>query len=178
MAKITIFGLAGTGTSSTGKMLAEKLGYTFMSSGNMFRKMAEETNHTLKELEELSKKESKYDIELDQKIKKFGEENNNFIVESRLAWYFIPDSLKIKLTCDFDARIERIANREGISAQEAKEHTIHREEAIFERYARYYGITDFSDDKFDLVINNTDIPLSGVVEKIENFIKSSSLLPL
>jgi len=96
MAKITIFGLAGTGTTSAGKMLAEKLGYQFVSSGNMFRDMANENGMTLNEFEEATNKDSKYDDALDQKIKEFGEKNDNFIVESRLAWHFIPDSLKIK----------------------------------------------------------------------------------
>ena len=178
MAKITIFGLAGTGTSSTGKMLAEKLGYTFMSSGNMFRKTAEENGRTLKEFEDLTSKDDKYDRELDRQMKEFGEANDNFIVESRLAWNFIPDSIKIKLTCDFNVRLERVAKRDEISFEEAKEHTEFREQKISERYSKYYGITDFNDEKFDLVIDNSNTSLAEVVEKIENFIKSSSLLPL
>jgi cytidylate kinase len=40
--KITIFGLAGSGTSTIGKLLCEKLGYKFMSSGNIMRSWAKE----------------------------------------------------------------------------------------------------------------------------------------
>lgn len=166
MAKITIFGLAGTGTTSAGKALAEKLGYLFVSSGNIFREMARENGMTLKELEEISKTDPRHDNKLDRRMKEFGEANDNFIVESRLAWHFIPDSVKIKLFCDFDTRIRRIASRDGISFEEAREHTQHREDAIFERYEKYYGMTDFGDKNFDMVIDTTNTPIDGVVEKI------------
>lgn len=55
MAKITIFGLAGAGTSTVGKMLAEKLGYKFLSSGDIFRKKARDSGITLPELHECIK---------------------------------------------------------------------------------------------------------------------------
>ncbi|MBI2023878.1 cytidylate kinase family protein [Candidatus Giovannonibacteria bacterium] len=176
MAKITIFGLAGTGTTSVGKILAGDMGYQFLSSGNIFRKMAEENKMTLGEFEDLCKKEHKFDLELDQRIKKFGEENDNFIIESRLAWHFIPDSVKIKLDCDFDTRINRIANREAIFFETAKEHTVFREDAIFERYKNYYGIDDFSDKNFDFTIDTTNIQIPVVVKNIENFLKTSFFL--
>src|SRR3990167_1252605 len=111
MAKITIFGLAGTGTTSAGKMLAEKLGYQFVSSGNMFRDMANENGMTLNEFEEATNKDSKYDDALDQKIKEFGEKNDNFIIESPLAWHFTQGWKKVKLTCDFEGRIRGDAIR-------------------------------------------------------------------
>ncbi len=171
MAKITIFGLAGTGTTSAGKMLAEKLGYQFVSSGHMFRKMAEENGMSLNEFEELTNKDPKFDNELDEKIKEFGEKNNNFIVESRLAWHFIPDSLKVKLICDFDERIKRVATRDNLSFEEAREHNEFRDKKIAERYAKYYSIKDFSDDKFDLVIDTTTTSIQDVALKIGEYLR-------
>jgi len=49
--KITITGLAGVGTSTTGKLLAQKLGCEFMSGGNIFRSYADELDISLNELE-------------------------------------------------------------------------------------------------------------------------------
>ena len=168
MAKITIFGLAGTGTTSAGKLLAEKLGYKFVSSGNMFREMAKENGIALNEFEEMTNNDPKFDSELDKKIKEFGEKDDNFVVESRLAWYFIPDSIKVKLICDFDERIRRVAARDKIPFEEAREHNKFRDKKIAERYAKYYGIMDFNDDKFDLVIDTTNTPIPEVVSKIEH----------
>src|SRR3990167_6197859 len=173
MAKITIFGLAGTGTTSAGKILASKLGYQFVSSGNMFREMAKENEMTLNEFEEATNRDEKFDNELDQKIKEFGEKNDNFIVESRLAWHFIPESIKVKLICDFDERIKRVATRDKISFKEAREHNEFRDKKIAERYSKYYGIKNFDDKNFDLVIDTTSIAIPDVVGKISNFLAVS-----
>ena len=171
MAKITIFGLAGTGTTSEGKILSEKIRYQFVSSGNIFREMAKEQGMNLNEFEEASNEDPKFDYELDNRMKKFGEESDNFVVESRLAWHFVPDSIQIQLTCDFETRIKRIANRDNLSFKEAKEFTEFREKKIFERYAKYYGINDFDDNKFDLVIDTTNTPVDDVVAKIVAILK-------
>ncbi|HBT81582.1 hypothetical protein A2757_02995 [Candidatus Giovannonibacteria bacterium RIFCSPHIGHO2_01_FULL_48_47] len=170
MAKITIFGLAGTGTSSVGKILAAKLGYTFLSSGMLFRKMAQENDMSLQDFEKLTNQDPQYDKKLDREIKNFGEKNDNFVVESRLAWHFIPDSIKIKLECDFETRVKRVAARDKISFEEAREHTEFREKMIAERYRKYYGITDFTDEKFDLVIDTANIDVEAVVGKIEKVV--------
>ncbi|OGF69508.1 hypothetical protein A3H65_02910 [Candidatus Giovannonibacteria bacterium RIFCSPLOWO2_02_FULL_45_14] len=172
MAKITIFGLAGTGTTSAGKMLAGKLGYQFLSTGYIFRDMAKENGMTLNKFEEATNKNPKYDNQLDQRIKEFGEKNNNFIVESRLAWHFIPDSIKVKLVCDFGERIKRVATRDKISSKEAGEHNEFRDKKIAERYEKYYGIKDFNDDKFDLVIDTTATSIEGVVQRIEERLRN------
>lgn len=173
MNKITIFGMAGTGTSSTGKALAEKLGYEFLSSGNIFREMAAEKNLSLSEFEELSKTTSKYDLELDKKIENFGKTKTNFVVDSRLAWHFIPDSFKIALILDDETRFSRIARRENKSIEQVKEETNFRENMIHERYLSYYGVdlnNVFDRKVFDLVIdtkeNSIEEVVGGILSKV------------
>lgn len=172
MAKITLFGLAGTGKTSTAKLVAEKLGLEFQSTGNMFRKQAEELGLSLSELEEKSKTESKYDLELDQKVSEYGKTHDNFIFESRLAWHFIPDSFKISLICDFDVRVKRVADREGKDFELAKKETEFRERMIRERYEKYYGIKDFSNNNnFDFVVdteaNNLEQVVNAIIEEVK-----------
>lgn len=168
MSKITIFGLAGTGTSSVGKALAEKLGYRFVSGGDIFwRKKAEEMGITLPELHKLAKNDERFDKECDEAIEKFGKENDNFVIESRLAWFFIPDSFKIKLNCDFETRVKRLAERDGLSLEAAREHVITREKTDEARYQKYYGISKLGpDEKFDLIIDSTNTPVDKIVEMI------------
>lgn len=167
MAKITIFGLAGTGKSTTGKILKEKLGYEYISTGSIFRAMAENEGMSLNDFEQLSDTTDKYDKELDNKTKEYGENNDNFIFDSRLAWHFIPDSFKIKLDCDFDTRTVRIAEREIKDLDKVRDETIHREDLITKRYKNYYGIEDFSNDKnFDLVVDTKVNNAQKVVEII------------
>lgn len=176
MAKVTIFGLAGTGTSTVGKMLAEKLQYKFISSGDIFRKKAKDSGITLPELHERIKNDPEFDKRVDEEIKKFGKENNNFVVESRLAWYFIPDSVKVKLDCGFEVRTKRLAERDNLSYEAAKEHIETREKRDAARYKNFYDIGDIgSDEHFDLVIDATKIPPEKVVEQIEGYLQNERL---
>lgn len=171
--KITIFGLAGTGKTTAGKMLAEKLGYTYMSTGNMFRSYAEELGMKLNEFEEVANTNKEYDLRLDNEVAEYGKTHDNFIFESRLAWHFIPDSFKVSLVCDFDERVKRIASREGKSFDKVKEETIHREESITKRYKNYYGIENFADNSnFDFIVdtkvNNAQKVVDIIFEELKN----------
>lgn len=167
MAKITIFGLAGTGTSSVTKELALRLNFQSLSSGDVFRAKARELGLTLNEFEVLAKTDTKYDIELDTMIEKYGKENDNFIVESRLPWYFIPDSIKLKLQCDFKERVKRVAGRDMMDFEKAKQETEEREAIAAERYRKLYGIENMSaDEHFELVLDTTNTSVPLIVETI------------
>lgn len=174
MAKITIFGLAGTGKTTAGKMLAEKLGYDYKSTGNIFRALAEKLGMTLGELEAASMHTDEHDKWLDSQTKEYGETHDNFVFESRLAWHFIPDSIKIHLYCDFDTRVGRVAQREGKDFDLAKMETLDREEKILHRYKEYYGIENIEDpNNFDLNIDTEVNNAQQVVDLILGFIKEN-----
>ncbi len=167
--KITIFGLAGTGTSSTGKELAVVLGYPFASGGDMGRLTASELGITLNELEELSKKDKKYDLLRDEHLKQFGQTHSNCVIEARLGWFNVPDSFKVKLICPDEVRLVRIMKRENKSLDQVKEETVSREQAIRERFKNYYNL-DFDyetrDEVFDLVIDTSQHPIEEVIVMI------------
>lgn len=171
--KITISGLAGTGTSTLAKELAKTLGYTFNSSGNMFRELAKSLGLTLNQLDILSQQDSRYDIELDKRVKQFADSHKDCVIDSRLAWYFVPDSVKVKLVCDDKTRFGRIAGRENISLETAEQETREREEAMNDRYLRYYGIDKFDrDENFDLIINTKDKSVKESVDMVINYINN------
>lgn len=165
--KITISGLAGVGKGTTAQLLAERLGWEAMSGGDAFRAMAKEEGMTLGEFEEATKHDKRFDKKLDDWIAEYGRENEDFVFESRLAWYFIPDSFKVKLVCEDSERFRRIGDREEKSVGRVEEETRSREEAISERYEKYYGISDWSaDENFDFLVDTTDNPPDEVVRMI------------
>lgn len=173
MAKITIFGLAGTGKSTAGKMLADKLGYEYNSTGNMYRQMAKDYNMTLNEFEVVADADDKYDRELDEvKVTEYGRDHDNFVLESRLAWHFIPESFKIKFDCDFDTRTARVAQRENKIHEQVKEETLHREDIHSEKYNKYYDIVDYANNKnFDFIVdtkvNNAEQVTAIILEELK-----------
>lgn len=171
MTKVTIFGFAGTGTSSTGRMLAQELRCEFVSSGNIFRAEAAKRGLSLIEFTQLTSTDSSYDKVLDQRMIDFGKDHSHFVVESWLAYHFIPDSKKIKLVCDLDERIERVARRDKIPLEQARKDTAFREDFNRKKYKSLYGIEDYADDShFDLILDTTTTPISKIVAKIKTII--------
>lgn len=121
----------------------------------------------------LAEKNDKFDKELDEEIEKFGKENDNFIVESRLAWFFIPDSIKIKLFCEFNERVRRVAERDKIPVEEARERVTVRENTDSLRYKNFYGINDINDDgHFNLIIDTSAITPQEIVNQIAALINA------
>jgi cytidylate kinase len=156
MVKITIFGLAGTGTTTVGKLLATTLGYEFLSSGQLFRQQAESLGLSLYDFEVKCNADPSIDRALDAKIAEYGRCHDNFVLESRLAWHFIPDSFKVKITCDFETRVARVARRDQMDIAEKREKTLFRERSGEMRYKMQYGIDPFAPDSaFDLVLDST-----------------------
>jgi len=173
MVKITLFGLAGTGTSTVAKLFSEKYNSSFMSGGNIFRDMAKKHEMDVYEFNKLCQTDTKYDFALDDEIKLYGEQNSHFIFESRMAWYFIPDSIKVKLICDIDVRVNRVLERENLTNfDEIKEKNINREKSEKKRYFEYYDVEDYTDDKnFDLIIDSTNLSPEEIIFKINDFVE-------
>lgn len=170
--KITISGRGGVGKGTISKLLGDKLGYNVVSGGEFFRKMAEERNMDIYQFDQFVKENPEYDKKIDQMQRKYGEENDDFILESRLGWYFVPDSFKIQLLCDEPERLRRISQRDNCDIFEAKNNELIRLEAVHERYNKLYGIENFEDQKnYDLVIDTTNLTPEQIVNIILEKIK-------
>ena len=167
--KITIFWLAGSGTSTIWKLLAEKLSYTFMSTGNMYRQFAADAWMSVYEFEKtIGKNNTNFDIQLDQSTKEYGETHNHFVFESRLAWHFISDSIKIYLKCDEKIRYRRIQEREWWDIQEIEEKNRIREQELIARYKRIYPEIWFPPQEscFDIIIDAEYLSPDEIINNI------------
>ncbi len=175
--KITIMGTPGSGKSTLAKNLAEKLGLDFLSIGDMRREMARERNMTIHELNELGKKESWTDKEVDEYQRKYAEENDDFIIEGRMSWYFIPDSIKIFLDAEPRERAKRLTERHHEEENyESKEQALkalkERVENDKERYKKYYDVNPYDKTHYDILIDSTDTGPEELVEETIEVIKS------
>ena len=171
--KITISGWAGTGKSTTATMLAQKLGHTHFSGGGIFRTYAEEKNLSLGELERQAEQDPEFDLKLDAFQKTLADTHDNFVLESRLGWHFVPRSIKVLLTCEDSERVRRIAEREGDPVEDVEERTKDRERSITKRYRDLYRIENFMDAKnFDLVVDTTNNTPEEVTNEIIDYIQT------
>lgn len=156
-AKVTVTGWAGTGKSTLGRAVAARFGLAHYSAGDYYREIARKRGISLGELEQATRGDPSVDYEVDGRTTELGRTQDRFVFDGRLAWNCIPDSLKILLVCPDEVRFARIAERDGIAISVAREETLAREEAIRDRFGRFYiGLGRFDDPKrFDLVIDTS-----------------------
>lgn len=176
---LTIAGNLGSGKSTVAKLLAKKLNLKHYSTGDFMRQMAEERGITLLELSKLAEKDKKIDRELDARQINLGKKEDNFVIDARLGWHFIPNSMKIFLDVTDEEAARRIFSDKASARTTEKENNTYektlanirtRKESEKKRYRKYYNL-DYTDKKqYDLVVDTTKINPEEVVEKIIEFV--------
>jgi len=173
---IYISGLPGSGKSTVAKMLAEKLGFERIYMGAIFRKMADQKGVSILELMKMAETDSSIDEEVDKYVAELGRIKDNFIIESRTAFHFIPKSLKVFIKVDPKEGAERIFP--DLKKEERKEEDKAKSAAALVqllkdrtetdrgRYQKYYGIDFLDESNYDLIVDSTKIPPEKAMEKI------------
>jgi len=184
---ITISGTAGSGKSTAAKMVAAHLNAEYVSVGNMRREIARKRGMSLLELNEYAKTHPETDVEVDKEVssmvREFSNGGKHVVVEGRMQFYFLPESLKIfikvspeegarRIWNDLQNKATREARNEGsISSQEQMEKEIvTRDKQDSLRYLKYYGVDHRDEKQYDLVIDSTSLTPDEVVEEILDFI--------
>lgn len=175
--KIVISGMHGSGKDTIADLLAKKLKLKHYSVGGFRRKMAEERGMTLSEFNKLGEKEFFTDKEADDWQTNIGKNEDNFIIDGRISFHFIPDSIKIFLKVSPEEGAKRImnANREGekmANTKQAIEMWNERMISDTARYKKYYNLNPFEEKYYDFVLDTTNIPIKEVLKKVLNFIET------
>lgn len=173
---ITISGTSGAGKSTVAKYLAEKLHYRHYSTGDVLRKLAVERGITINELMIAAKTDKSIDSDIDSYSAELGKKEDNFVIDSRLAWYFIPKSVKVFLDADLKTRADRIFKQRRKeekfeTLEEATNLMEEREKINLGRYRKIYRITYLDKKNYDLVIDTTKTTAKDAAEKILKYIQ-------
>ena len=163
---ITISGKPGSGKSSTADKVAELLRYTRYSSGDMVRNMLAREHLTLAQYNS----QAVDDHALDEKIDTFLRNlrtKNDIVIDSRLGFYWIPESFKVYLDLDIQVATVRIfkdamnnnmrtkggelANSLDLVARQVKT----RMDTEQSRFKNLYGVDPYNSEHFDLVIDTS-----------------------
>lgn len=165
---ISIGGLAGTGTSTTAKVLSEISGIQFLSAGEIFRQMAKERDLDILEFSKLAEDNDDIDTEIDRRQAKIAKESDDIIVEGRLSAHFTDADIKVWMITPFDVRANRICNRESKSLDIVKNEIQIREKSEAIRYKAIHDI-DINDlTIYDIVINTSKFSPENIAKIILN----------
>jgi cytidylate kinase len=150
---VTISGAPGTGTSTLARSLSQELKLRWINSGDLFRKIADEKDISVREMNRLAEKGPEIDYLIDDAQKVLAKGGGG-IFEGRLSGHLLPADLKVLLKAELRTRAERIAKRESKLTEDAMQETRHREESEGRRYKMYYNIdiSDFS--VYDLIVDS------------------------
>lgn len=173
---ITINGFPGSGKSSTSNALAKTLGFERFSSGDFMRKIAVDMGLSINELNLKAENDDTIDAEIDAEVRKAGK-LKKIVIDSRMAFHWIPESFKVYLDLPQDIAKERILKslktnklrQESESAnteEEVYKKIIERLESENKRYMKLYNVDNTQKDSYDLVIDTNKNNLEGVVDII------------
>ena len=178
---VTISGRAGSGKSTIAKLIAEKLNLKHYSTGDLMRDIAKERGISLAELGKIAEKDKELDTQLDKRQEDLGKNEDNFVIDGRLSFHFIPDSIKIFLDINPEIAVERVYNdikdNKRLTEKDSQDkgsiakNLQKREASETARYAKYYGLDCYDQKQYDLIIDTGNLSIEKIVDKALQFIK-------
>jgi len=163
---ITISGKPGSGKSSTADKVAELLGYTRHSSGDIVRQILAKESLSLAEYNEQARSDHALDDAVDGQLRQL-RTAKEVVIDSRLGFYWIPESFKVYLDLDIEVATARIYNdaaqnssRSGTgegstSLAVVTEQVRTRVEGERSRFRAMYHIDPYDLVHFDLIIDTS-----------------------
>lgn len=163
---ITIGGRPGSGKSTAAKTVAAELGFMHFSSGDLFRAISREHGQDILQSNLAAEKEEgipKIDQLVDQRLRDIGKNEDDIVIDSRMAWHWMPQSFKVFLNLDIETAAVRILGTMTPERMEAEhvpsdphqyaKNLQGRLDSETRRYKKIYDVDPYDIDNYDLVIN-------------------------
>lgn len=170
--KITLTGDLGSGKSAVSRILCEQTGFEYISTGRVQRQLAQELGLDTLEMNRRADTDPSIDERIDGIFVALGKDPKGYVIDSRMAWFFLPDSFKVFLQTEVHVAVQRILNdpdrnsEQYASVEEAVQKILARKASENARFLVKYG-ADCSDlNNFDLVIDTANRTQAAVAEVI------------
>ena len=154
------------------KAVAKALDMSHVSAGDFMRQMAAERGVSILELSHTAEDHAAIDNEIDARTVRLAEEGDEFVMDARLGWHFVPGSLKVFLDVSPAVAAQRIfdaargAEHENVDLEATRRAIESRTESERQRYMTYYGL-DYTDPAhYDLWVDTSVRTIDQVVAEI------------
>ena len=170
--KITLTGDLGSGKSAVSKLLCDLTGYEYVSTGRIQRQLAQELVLDTLEMNSRADTDPTIDERIDGIFVALGQDPRGYVVDSRMAWFFLPNSFKVYLQTDLRTAAERILrdparnSEQYTTVEEAVEKIAARKQSENARFFLKYGADCGNLHNFDLVIDTSQRNLQQVADLI------------
>ena len=169
--KISLAGDLGSGKSTVGKILAEEFQAELYSTGTIQRAIAVEMGMTTLQLNQYMETHPEIDGKIDDGLRALEKEPKNLIIDSRMAWHFVPSSFSVYMMADAYISAERIMNagRESepfASVEEAVRSVSDRRKSEMLRYSHLYGVNIKDMENYVYVIDTSYVDPQTVADHI------------
>lgn len=169
---ISIAGELGSGKSTVSKQLALLLGAKRYSTGDIQRQIAQSRGISTLELNLLAEQDSSIDREIDSFFSNIRDIEGDLVLDSRMAWHFVPESIKIRLIVSLEEAASRVHNdKDRISEtletiEEARSKLTARRESERKHFLENYNVDIEDLNNYDFVIDTTAADPQEVVKLI------------
>lgn len=160
---ITIGGRPGSGKSTVSKAAAAELGFGHFSSGDLMRKLGEERGLKILDTNRAAETDDTLDRLVDGSLIEIGQSGRELVIDSRMAWHWMPEAMKVFLDLDLQVAAQRIIDsadeerrvREHIP-DDPEEYAAQLEARLASESKRYkskYGVDPYNVKNYDLVVD-------------------------
>lgn len=176
---VVINGDLGSGKSTVSRLLAERLGIRRISVGDLYREMARQRDMTALQLNLHAELDDKIDHYVDQLQADIAMSGEPLVVDSRLAWFFFRDALKVHLVTDPTVAAHRVMGRPAddveryASVDEARPRLAERSESERVRFIHRYGVDKTRLRNYNVVCDSTRATPEEIVARITGALSDS-----
>ncbi|QGN49336.1 AAA family ATPase [Micromonospora sp. WMMD558] len=169
---IVFNGDLGSGKSTVSVEIAKRLGMRRVSVGDLYRQMAQERQMTALQLNLHAELDQAVDGYVDQLQRDIAASGESLVMDSRLAWHFFTDALKVHMITEPGEAARRVLLRPSgpaesyTSLEEAKARLKERSESERGRFIVRYGVDKARLRNYDLICDTTRATAEDVIEHI------------
>ncbi|QSB16973.1 AAA family ATPase [Natronosporangium hydrolyticum] len=169
---IVVNGDLGSGKTTVTLKLSERLDIRRISVGDLYREMARRRGMTTLQLNRHAELDDAVDAYVDSLQGEIAQSGEQLVVDSRLAWFFFTDALKVHLITDPTVAAERVLGRPSSEVEsyatlvEARQRLRERSESERARFLVTYGADKCRLRNYNLVCDSTRATPDEIVDQI------------